>query len=139
MGASSYNIYKSTDSVHFVLLKNVKDNFFYDSSVTEGANYYRIKSVSINGETPNYSSTTVRYRNGVQNLTVTAAGDSLKLQWSRFLMLTPTRSSYSDTNGYTYYSDEISDTFISLSLSESGTYYFRVKPICPDTLFPKRH
>ena len=136
MGASSYNIYKSTDSVHFVLLKNVKDNFFYDSSVTEGANYYRIKSVSINGETPNYSSTTVRYRNGVQNLTVTAAGDSLKLQWSKVPDAYTYQVIYSDTNGYTYYSDEISDTFISFIFIESGTYYFRVKTNLPGYTIP---
>jgi len=127
MGASSYNIYKSTDSIHFVLFKNVKENFCYDSSISEGYNHYRVKSVSINGETPNYSFTTIRYKNGVQNLTVTAAGDTLKLQWSAV----PDAYSYdvfcSDSNGYIFFDDEISDTFAYFTFNESGTYYLKVK------------
>lgn len=126
MGASSYNIYKSVDSVHFVLVKNVKDTFYYDSSLSEGRNHYRIKSVSINGETPNYSSTDIRYKNGVQNLTVTAAGDSLKLQWSKVADAYSYQVIYSDSVGYTYYSDEITDTFAFFTFTESGTYYFKV-------------
>lgn len=127
MGASSYNIYKSTDSVHFVLFKNVKENFCYDSSISEGNSYYKVKSVSINGETSNYSSTSISYKNGVQNLTVTEAGDSLKLRWSKVPDAYSYQLIYSDTSGYIYYGDEIADTFANLTFNESGTYFFTIQ------------
>lgn len=127
MGASSYNVYKSTDSVHFVLLKNVIDDFYYDSSISEGKNYYRVKSVSINGETSNYSSANFRYRNGVQNLTVTAVSDSIKLQWSKVPDALNYQVIYSDAQGFTFHSNEITDTFANFTFTQSGTYYFRIK------------
>jgi len=136
MGASSYNIYKSTDSVHFVLLKNVKENFCYDSSLSEGKNYYRVKSVSINGETPSFSSVTISYKNGVQDLTVTEAGDSLKLRWSKVADAYSYQVIYSDTDGFTVYSDEITDTFAYFTFTESGTYYFKIKANVPGYITP---
>lgn len=127
MGATSYNVYKSTDTVHFLLLKNVKDNFCYDSSLSEGDNHYRVKSVSINGETANFSSTTISFKNGVQDFTVTASHDSLKLQW----LSVPDAYSYqvicSDSNGNILFNAGTSNTFASFTFTKSGIYYFKIR------------
>ncbi len=126
MGASSYNIFKSLDSVSYVLLKNVKDTIYYDSSLTEGTSHYKVTSVSINGETQEFSYTNIKYKNGVQNFTVTVVSDTLKLQWSKVTDADVYMIFCTDPQGYSIIRDPITDTFANFSFSESGTYSFRV-------------
>ncbi len=125
MGASSYNIYRASDTVHFSLLTNLQDNFYHDS-VVEGTYYYRVKSVSINGETNDFASTSIRLKKGVQNLSVTAAGDSLKLQWSKVPDAINYQIVFNNESGQVFYTSGIIDTFTYFTFTESDTFYFKV-------------
>lgn len=127
-GASSYNIYKSVDNIIYQFYTKVNEPFYNDSSVSEGTYYYKVTSVSKNGETPQSASVTVLYKKGVSDFKITPIPGSLLLEWSPLENVTEYYV-YGLSEGDSIFTlvNRTTDTIIYLSFNISGRYLFKVR------------
>ena len=134
-GASSYNIYRSSDNTVFTMIQNVTDTFWTDSTLPDTNSVYYYKVAAIKGHLLGFYSQVVSTLK-LPAPTVALSGEgseqsSVVLNWSEVEGATGYRilsSSESDQDSFTFLMDVIGGTVTTTTINvEVGkTYFYKI-------------
>lgn len=128
-GATSYSVQRSADGVNFTTIATPAVNFYLDSAVVIGTQYYyQIASVSAGG-TSTYASTAT---NGLQLIITPCAPGQINLGYLRYqskLRSDKLRSSFLTDDEWSFNINQSAKKLYDLLVTKFGDKYFLAPPI----------